>query len=258
MTSVNANCINNLVSIIMPAYMAADFIADAIESVIIQDYSYWELIIVDDGSSDGTSDVVRSYCESDQRVRLIVQKNSGPAVARQVALKFSRGQFIAFLDSDDIWLHGKLSLQLKFMQDNACGFSFTEYRRMTLNCSKVGYLIKIPDYLNYKKLLSNTAIATSTVILDRFIVEDIKIQDTYYDDYVLWLSLLRSGVISALGFHADLMRYRVVTGSVSRNKLRSSVMVWRIYRNFEKLDILTSAWHFFLYSINAFIKYRNF
>ncbi|TCS72483.1 teichuronic acid biosynthesis glycosyltransferase TuaG [Sulfuritortus calidifontis] len=246
-----------LVSIITPAYKAADFVGEAIRSVQAQGFMDWEMLIVDDGSPDQTAAVVRGYCEKDSRVKLIRQKNSGPAMARQAALEAAQGRYIAFLDSDDCWLPEKLSRQLEFMHQAGAALSYTRFRRMSHDGNTVGHLIEIPDRIDYRGLLCNTVIATSTVIVDRQQTGPFRMTKTYYDDFALWLELLRRGHV-ACGLQQDLMRYRVLDQSVSRNKGKSAKMVWRIYRDVERLSMFDAAWCFANYAYNAWRKYREF
>ena len=242
----------------MPAFNSARFIAEAIESVLIQDYQLWELIIVDDGSTDATAKIVQKYSISDSRVKLLHQVNSGPASARQYALNHAIGRYIAFLDSDDIWISSKLSDQLYFMEYEKCFFSYTSFRRTSLNGNKVGTLIKIPEYLNYQMLLRQTAIATSTVILDRLNIAPFNFTITEADDFVLWLDILKSNKILSKGLSKDLMRYRVVKNSVSRNKVKSIFIVWNTYRNVLHFGVYDSLLYFFGYAFYAIKKYIKF
>jgi teichuronic acid biosynthesis glycosyltransferase TuaG len=245
------------VSIITPAYKAAAFVGEAIRSVQAQDFSDWEMLIVDDGSPDDTAAVVAGYAVADPRVKLIRQANSGPALARQAALDVACGRYIAFLDSDDYWLSDKLARQLDFMARHQAVVSFTRFRRINHDASRCGHLIAIPERLDYRGLLCNTALATSTVIVDRQCSGPFAMTNTYYDDYALWLDLLKRGHV-AHGLQEDLMRYRVVGHSVSRNKGKSARMVWRIYRQIERLSPLRAAWCFAQYAFNAMRKYRHF
>lgn len=246
------------VSVITPAYNAARFIRDTIESVQSQTYNSWEMIIVDDCSSDNTCDIVEEKARHDNRIRLIRQtENGGPARARNSALKAATGRYIAFLDSDDLWLPEKLERQLAFVQKHEAVLSFTQYRRISITGDQYGKLITIPSTIDYRGLLKNTAIATSTVIIDRKKSGPFEMVGTFYDDFVLWLDLLKRGII-AHGLQEDLMRYRIVGKSVSRNKLKSALWVWRTYRNIEKLSPPYSAWCFLNYAIRACIKYKDF
>lgn len=248
---------SDLVSIITPAYRAAAFIGETIASVQAQDHQNWEMLIVDDGSPDNSAEVVAKYAANDPRVRLIRQQNAGPAMARQTAVDQAAGNLIAFLDSDDLWLPDKLSKQLAFMREREAAISFTQFRRINSDGTQTGHLIEIPDRIDYRGLLRNTALATSTVIVNRAITGDFRLKKTYYDDYALWLDLLKRGHL-AHGLNADLMRYRVVDASVSRNKKNSALMVWRTYRDVEKLNPLYAAWCFVGYAFNAWRKYRRF
>jgi teichuronic acid biosynthesis glycosyltransferase TuaG len=246
-----------LVSVIMPAYNAQLFIGDAIRSVQTQSHREWELLVVDDGSLDETSKVVSEYSACDSRIRLICQANAGPAVARQRALDAAQGRHIAFLDADDLWLPEKLARQLTFMQERHAAISFTQFRRISADGRQVGHLVTIPTQLDYRGLLKRTAIATSTVIIDRHLAGDFRMTRTYYDDYALWLSILRRGFI-AHGLQEDLMRYRVVGKSVSRNKWRSAYWVWRVYRDVEGLSLAEASWCFANYAVNGVLKYARF
>lgn len=248
----------DLVSIVTPAYNAARFLRETIESVLAQSYMHWELHIVDDCSSDDTPGIVEDYARQDARIsRIRLQRNSGPAMARQAGVERARGQYIAFLDSDDLWLSAKLERQLAFMRSRRAALSFTAFRRMSREGSRVGRLIHVPKRLAYAQLLGNTAIATSTVVIDRECSGPFRMVNTYYDDFALWLEITRRGFL-AHGLDEDLMRYRVLGGSVSRNKSRSAVMVWRTYREVERLSLLRASWAFTRYACNAVRKYAAF
>lgn len=250
---------NNLVSIIMPAYKVAEYIEESIESVLSQTYQTWELIIVDDCSPDTTREVISKHASRDKRIKpIFLKKNSGPAVARNEGLKFARGRWIAFLDSDDIWIPKKLSVQKNFQLKTAAVLTFTQFRRISADKAEMGHLIDVPDKLDYKELLGNTAIATSTVLVDRsLLVTPIKMKKVYYDDFVCWLDLLKDGAI-AYGLKEDLMRYRVLKKSVSRNKINSAIQVWKIYRNHLNLNIFFSFFLILRWGKNALLKYRRF
>lgn len=247
-----------LVSIITPAYKAARFVDDSIRSALAQDYSHWEMLIVDDCSPDNTVERVEQWVAQDSRIRLIRQpQNGGPAAARNAALASSSGRYVAFLDSDDFWLPRKLSRQLEFMRINSAAISFTGFRRVSEDGAQIGRLLTVPEKLTYAQLLGNTAIATSTVIVDRSVTGPLQMRRAYYDDFVLWLSLLRRGHV-AFGLNEDFMRYRVVGKSVSRNKANSAKEVWKTYRAIEGLGLLRSAWCFANYSARGWLKYARF
>lgn len=245
------------VSIVTPAYRAAAYVGEAIRSVLGQTYENWEMVVVDDGSPDETAEVVERFAKEDSRIRLVRQANGGAAAARRRALDEIEGQYVAFLDADDYWLPEKLEMQLGFMEEKKVAFSFTSFRRVAEDGSRVGRVIRAPKRLDYGKLLRNTAIATSTVMIDRAQVGSLRIRKTYYDDYALWLDVTRRGHV-AWGLDVDLARYRVVGGSVSRNKIRSAYWVWRLYRDIEQLPVRRAASCFMFYAARAIVKYARF
>lgn len=249
---------SDLVSIITPAYRAAAFVQQAILSAQQQDYATWEMLIVDDCSSDDTCGKVAELAERDPRVRLIRQSsNQGPAAARNVALAAAEGRFAAFLDSDDLWLPGKLSAQLAFMRACEAAISYTGFRRISADGQRVGHFVDVPDTLNYRQLLCNTAMATSTVVVDRVRAGSFDMPNAPYDDFAAWLSILRRGHL-AHGLRQDFMRYRVLVGSVSRSKRRSANWVWTTYRKIERLGLVRSGWCFANYAVRGWLKYRRF
>lgn len=248
----------DLVSIITPAFNAARFVEATIASVKAQTYGNWEMLVVDDCSSDNTVEIVEQESARDSRIRLIRQiQNGGPAAARNLAIAAARGRWIAFLDSDDLWLPDKIGLQLEFQRSHAAKITFTEFRRISADGLRTGHLISIPKYITYRQLLGNTAIATSTVIVDRELSGEFRMKAMYYDDFGCWLDLLRSGD-TALGLQRDLMRYRVVSQSVSRNKHNSALQVWHTYRAIENVGFLRAIWYFLSYAMHGCLKYRNF
>lgn len=249
---------NELVSIITPAYKAEKYISETIDSVISQTHCNWEMIIIDDCSPDNTLHIINEYILKDNRIKLIpLQKNNGPANARNAGLNAAKGEWIAFLDSDDTWHPQKLDKSLSFAKEKNSGFVFTGFRRVNIDNTKTGRYIPILSQVDYHTLLGNTVIATSTVLINKKICGEIEMQNVYYDDFVCWLSILKKGII-AHGLNEDLMRYRIVSQSVSRNKKNSAMKVWDIYRNTEKLNIAAAIWYFSRYATNAYLKYRRF
>lgn len=248
---------DSLVSIITPAYNAARFVEETVRSVLNQTHREWEMLIVNDCSKDDTWSVLQRLAREDPRIRPIAHEtNGGPARARNTALRAARGPYVAFLDSDDLWLPEKLERQLALLKREGCGFSYTNFRRMTEDGSQTGRLRPLPARMRYTDLLKNTAIVTSTVLIDRRVTGDFHMPITYYDDFAAWLSILKRG-IEARGLDEDLVRYRIVGRSVSRNKLRSAYWIWRTYRDVERLSLVRSAWCFAHYAWRGYKKYRT-
>lgn len=246
--------IKPIVSIIMPAYNASRTIAQSIDSVISQSFQGWELLIVDDYSTDDCFKIVLPYLESDVRIKLLQSPiNVGVGRARNIGLDSALGDFIAFLDSDDLWLPSKLEKQLTFMLDNNYAFTYTPYRKFSLNPNFCGNLISPPACYTYNNLLGNTGIACLTVIINRKLTGPFHFYDVGHEDFALWLHLLKRGFVAHL-LNKDLARYRVLGNSLSSNKVRSVFWVWNIYRNIEKLPLPKSCLLLTSYLFHAFIK----
>jgi len=246
---------NNKVSIITPAHNSAKYIADTIESVINQTYQNWEMIIIDDYSTDNSKDIINEYSKKDKRiVPIFLETNLGAAQARNSGLKIASGRYIAFLDSDDQWFQYKLEKQVKFMQDKNISFSFTSYEVINDDGSPAKKIIKAPKKINYNSYLRNTIIGCLTVIIDKsktgdFLMPNIKSSH----DMALWLSLLKKGH-NAFGMDECLAKYRIVSDSNTANKWKAAKDVWKVYRNIEHLGIIYSLFCFLNYSINASVK----
>jgi teichuronic acid biosynthesis glycosyltransferase TuaG len=232
-------------------------IGDTIQSVLDQTYPNWEMLIAEDCSPDDSREVIQRWTEKDRRIQLIeLERNGGPAVARNAALARARGRWLAFLDSDDLWLPNKLERCLAYARQHDAAFVFTGFRRIPAEGGEPGRYIGVPPTLSYRQLLGNTAIATSTVVLDASRVGPVRMKQTYYDDFDCWLQILKKGQL-AHGVDEDLMRYRMMGQSVSRNKRKSATKVWRAYRDLEKLSLLAAAWYFSQYAVRGLLKYRR-
>ncbi|MEY9127564.1 glycosyltransferase family 2 protein [Bradyrhizobium yuanmingense] len=247
-----------LVSIITPSWNVEGLIEETIRSVQGQTFTDWELLIADDCSTDKTPQIIAGIGERDPRVKLIGQaKNGGPALARQAAIDQAKGRYLAFLDSDDLWLPEKLERQLAFAKAKQAALSYTAFRRINDTNTVTGRLIEVPASLTYGQLLKNTAIATLTAMVDREIAGPVAMKNEGYDDFCLWLSILKRGH-TAYGLNEDLARYRVRGSSVSSRPLRSAKWVWQIYRNVEQLSLARSAWCFAHWGARAWLKRREF
>lgn len=222
---------NELVSIIMPAYNAEKYIEEAIESVIEQTYETWELIVVDDASTDGTAAIAQECATKDSRINLIrLVKNGGVANARNVAIENAKGRFLAFLDSDDLWLSEKLERQLSFMREKNCAFSFHSYRHFSEK-EVSNKLVSIPEVMCYEDALCGNYIGCLTVCLDRTKLKPFTMPRERHEDYITWLNILKDNGICAYGLQEGLARYRIGNGgTVSSNKLKSAWWTWLVIR----------------------------
>lgn len=247
----------DLVSIITPLYNTERLLPFTIESVLDQSYGNWEMIIVDDCSTDRSFEVAREYAEKDQRIKLYQQSaNSGPAACRILATQYAQGKYIAFLDSDDLWHVHKLSKQIEFMKINNAVFSYSSYQKIN-NKGDIGEnIIHCKPKVNYKQLLDSNVIGCLTAMYDASEIGKQELIDTDYDDYVLWLSILKQGHL-AYGLDEVLAYYRTGNVSISSNKLKAMSYQWNIYRNIENLSFLKSVHHFLIYAYKGFVKLRT-
>ncbi|WP_124058607.1 glycosyltransferase family 2 protein [Vaginisenegalia massiliensis] len=245
-----------LVSIVTPVYNAERFISQTIKAVQAQTYPNWELILINDCSSDQSQVIIEQIQKADQRVQLInLEQNSGAAVARNTGLEAAKGQYIAFVDSDDVWQPTKLMDQLAYMQENGYAFTYTNFALMDEEGQILKPAVKLPAELNYSGLLKNTAIACSTVVIDRTLVGDFRMplvrkgQDT-----ATWLKIMRETGIVAHGLDKVLNHYRQVSGSISSNKWGALKRTWHTYRRLEKLPLLKAIYYFGHYVLQAILR----
>lgn len=244
-----------LVSIIMPSYNASRFIAESINSVFLQAYSNWELLIVDDCSMDNSVRIAQKFVDIDKRVRLFpLEKNVGAAAARNVAIGQAKGQYIAFLDSDDVWEEDKLKKQLAFMEENSYAFTFSNYYVMEEDGRKIGNIVRVPTSLTYHQYLRNTIIGCLTVIIDRKQTGDFRmplIKSSH--DMALWLLIMKRG-FKAYGMKETLAGYRLVPTSNTAKKWKAAKDVWKVYRKIEGLSVLYAMYCFCGYVLHAVLK----
>ncbi|WP_223701137.1 glycosyltransferase family 2 protein [Sutcliffiella deserti] len=249
----------DLVSIITPTYNASKYILDTVCSVQAQTHTNWEMIIVDDCSKDDTKDIIREVMKGDSRIKLIeLVENAGPAHARNVAINASGGEYIAFLDSDDLWHPCKLERQLAFMRKHNSSFSYTAYRIMKEDGERTDVVFPTTPSLTYNNLLMNTAIGTLTVVLNKKKLGHFQMQlfRDCSEDYGLWLSILNKGV-TAHGLNEELAVYRKCANSLSSNKIKSAKKTWNTYRKIEKKNIVASFWYLMNYSFHAVKKHSR-
>ena len=256
MDKIAENCTQPKVTVIMPAYNASHFIDAAIRSVMAQTVDDWELLVIDDGSRDDTCKIVEGLAAEDSRVKLLRnEKNMGVANTRNRGLSLCRGKFVAFLDSDDIWLPEKLQKQLDLLDSTGADLCYTSYGIMdTAGAQSRGdYLV--PGKADFRKLLKENVIGCSTVMLRRQTTDHYRFETTlHHEDYALWLRMLKDG-IEAVGCTEVLVRWRLVENSRSFDKRKSAHSRWVIYREYMKLPLHQSLWAFGYYAFASVKKY---
>ena len=242
------------VSVITPSYNSIRFIGETISSVQNQSYENWEMIIVDDGSTDQSAAKIKEIIEGDSRIRLLsLKENVGAAKARNLAIQEARGRYIAFLDSDDIWLPHKLKTQLLFMEEMNIAFSYASYSLIDENGNELNREVSVPKSVDYHYLVGNTIIGCLTVMIDREKIPYVEMPSVQPEDTALWLNLLHEGY-EAKGIQQVLAKYRIVTNSVSRNKIRAAFRYWKLLREQERLNSVQIFYYFSKYAYHAYKK----
>lgn len=244
-----------LVSVIMPCYNMEKYITATIHSVQRQTYPHWELLIVDDASTDGTVGIVQDFCSQDDRIQFVIKpKHSGIADTRNQCISMAKGRFLAFLDADDIWHPEKLEKQLKFMLEKNVGFSYSTYDWIDEEGKTLNKFINTIGDLDYKTYLRNTIIGCSTVMVDKKITGDVVVPNfRTSEDTATWLNILKKGVL-AYAIEEPLVSYRIRRKSASSNKIKASIDLWKVYRRNEKLPFVKAIQCFSCYAFNAIKK----
>ncbi len=244
-----------MVSVITPVYNAEKFIKETIESVINQTYKDWEMILVDDCSTDSSFEIISDYAKKYPNIKVFKNdKNSGPVDTRNFAIEKSSGRYLAMLDSDDLWKPEKLKKQISFMEEKNVYFSYSGYEIINEN----GKLLKSytpPLKATYKNSLLESFIGCLTVILDTEVLGKRFFKKTLMgaEDSILWLSILREG-FEAYGLKDNLASYRVVASSRSRNKFIAAKERWYVLRHVENLNFFKAFRCFFHYAVTSFLK----
>ena len=247
---------NKLVSIVMPVYNAERYLEQAIRSVMSQTYQDWELLVVDDNSADKSLEIALKLAGEDCRIKVYTNPNpSGcPAVPRNMAVELAKGRYIAFLDSDDMWLPNKLEHQLPFFEraENV-GVVFSDYEKIDEFSKRENRVVRAPRTVGYNKLLLGNVIGNVTAMYDAERVGKVYFPMVRHEDYAMWLSLLKRGFV-AHNTGEVMALYRVAGNSISSNKMRLLLWQWNIYRDVEHFGIVKSAYYYINYAVRGFLK----
>jgi len=250
------------VSIIIPMHNAEKFIEETVMSVVNQTYTNWELILVDDCSTDRTLELVQGLKEKleadiesgqDCRIKIVpLTENVGAANTRNEGLKQSVGRYVSYLDADDLWVKEKLEKQIAHMERTNAAFAFTGYEFADENGVGTGKIVRVPETITYKQALQNTTIFTSTVMFDTRQIPRMELAMPVIksEDTALWFKILRGGHM-AYGLDENLVAYRRAGKSLSSNKLEALRRIWNLYRKAEKLSIPYSMYNFFFWAVRA-------
>lgn len=247
----------DMVTIVTPSWNSEKYIENTIKSVQAQTYKNWEMIIVDDCSTDRTVEIVKGISEKDSRVKVLVQdKNGGAAKARTRAMLAGEGRYVAYLDADDIWKPKKLEKQIAFMKEKDCGFSCTTYEVIDDEGNPKNKIIHMLPKVDYRGFLTNNLLQTVGIMVDtakvdkKFLVmPDIRRRQ----DAATWLQVLKAG-FDCYGIDEVLAEYRRAEGSLSSNKIKAVKGMWILYRDVEHLSLLFSCYCFVRYAFLAVWK----
>lgn len=244
---------NDLVSVVIPVYNAEKCISDTIASIRSQTYTNWEVIMVDDGSTDRSLDLMKALaCEN-----IIVIEGGGgsAALARNKGIMAASGRYIAFLDADDLWDPTKLEKQIDLMTKEDATFSFTGYEFADEFGVSVNKIVQVPHTITYRQALKNTTIFTSTVMFDmsKISKEEILMPNVKSEDTATWWKVLKSGV-KGYGLNEGLTLYRRSAGTLSSDKVEAIRRIWNLYRNVEGLSVPYSAFCFMFWAVRAVLR----
>ncbi len=250
-----------LVSVITPVFNAVEFLPEALRSVQSQTLPDWEHILVDDGSTDGSLELIQEAAAADPRIRLLrTQGRSGPARARNQGLECASGKYAAFLDADDLWLPQKLKHCVAWMKSNNYSFIYHDYRHISRDGKKTGGLIAGPDRLDLQRLHTRRGVGSClTVVINLQELPDFQFPVEHNDlneDFIAWLRLLKKGHLGHR-LPEDLGRYRLTETSRNGNRIASAVACWRIYRDESKLSFGRALNWWTQYAWHAFWMHRR-
>lgn len=245
-----------VISIITPCYNAESYIRETINSVISQSFKNWEMIIVDDCSSDNSATIIKDYVAKDSRIRYVktTMRTGSPAIPRNLGIRKACGDYIAFLDSDDLWLPTKLESQLHFMKSRNVDFVYSYYSRLSSE-EKIGGTIKSPERARYKDICKRDFIPMLTIMVRKNILNGIQFENRPKEDFVFLLRLLKTGII-AYNTKENVARYRIVQQSRSSNKWNMLYEHYLILRE-DGFNIFVSAFYTLTHCIAAYLKYRK-
>lgn len=248
---------NPLVSIITPSYNAASVIRQTIESVLNQSYANWELLICDDCSTDDSCAIINEYVEKDDRIHLYsTPYNTGhPIMPRNISLENAKGDVIAFLDADDIWLPDMLKTNVEFMVANNHKIVFSEFEKVDWQGNRNNRVVHYKSTVAYKDMLRVCSVpACITTIATREAVGDVRFRDVPIEDYAFWLEVFRTGYI-AYNTHTVQGLYRQAPNSRSSNKILQFFRHWYILRRVEKVRFIPACYYQLYYSFAVLKKF---
>ena len=247
----------SFVDVILPNYNKAEFLEEAINSVIAQTYKNWHLYIIDDHSDDNSAKVIDKFLNLGNVTVIKLHKNKGPSFCRNYAIRMSKSKYISFLDSDDSWSSSKLEKQITFMEKHNLTFTYTDYTPFfeSFGKKKIKKRTFLKDHFSYGTFIKNSSINTTTMIITRSILRTHRFRKIQLlEDYLFKCKLLKDNTI-AKKLDEDLAFYRILNKSRSSQRLKNIYWLWHINKNYNKLNFFDNIISIFFISINSIKKY---
>lgn len=245
-----------MVSIITPCYNAVRYLSQTIESVIYQTFLDWEMLIVDDCSSDNSRKIIESYASKDARIKYFrTDRPSGsPSLPRNIGIENAKGKHIAFLDADDLWLPDKLERQVKFMERNKYDLTYSFYEKMDWQGNRNKRIIETRDVTTYNKLLKSNSIPCLTSMIRKDVIGKTRFKQIPQEDFCFWLDILKKGV-TAYNMKEVTALYREAKNSRSANKLDMFKGYWNVIRNHQNISFIPACFDMITYTALGLAKY---
>lgn len=245
-----------LVSIIIPCYNAQSTISQTIESVINQTYKDWEMLIIDDCSSDNSGEIIKKYVSRDIRIKYFQTPapTGSPSIPRNIGLENANGTYVAFLDADDLWLPKKLESQIEFMEQNNINFVYSDYEKIDYMGNRNNRIIKMPSVSSFWDVIETCTIPCLTVMMTRDIIGNTRFKPIAKEDFAFWLDILKKDV-KAYNSGGVQALYREQQKSRSSNKFKMIQDQWRLLRHIEGVKPIVASYFMFKYLIFGFLKY---
>ncbi len=246
-----------IVSVIMPCYNAGLYIEQAIKSVLFQTFQNWELLVIDDCSTDNSVEIIKKYEQQDRRIKYFnTEVTSGsPALPRNIGLDNAKGKYIAFLDSDDVWLPEKLQEQLLFIEKKGYLFVYSNYEKISDVGARKKRYIQVRDCVSYKDILRSCDIPCLTTLIDKRLFKDIRFREVVKEDYVAWLEILKLKNVKAYNTGNIHALYREIPFSRSGGILNRIKNQWYVLRNVERINFILASYYLFYFGMKGLVKY---
>lgn len=246
-----------MTSVIIPAYNCVAYLEQSVQSALEQTTSDLEILILDDASTDHTLSLARALAKKDSRIQIVINDtNLGVAATRNRGIEAAKGEYVAFLDADDLWLPDKLERQYQAIEESGAELCYTAYSFIDSNGCPIRKLYNVPLTVDLQALLRENVIGLSSVLVKRKVLRMVRMQGDYlHEDYVFWLELLRTGV-RTVGINQPLMQYRISQSNRSGNKKHAAIERWRIYRSYLGLSRIKSLQYFCSYALRGAIKHQ--